>query len=181
MFPHVTLLGSCLYSFEQMTSEEILTDLRRIIRALNLESKRIQKAFGISIPQLLAMNYLIKSPNYQTTTSQLAKALTLNPSTITGIVARLEKRGYVAKLPKQGDKRVTHITLTAAGHGLLQETPMLFHEKLDVRLAKLSEQETTSIREALALLTNLLELGNLDASPMLTVEVDLQGEDPESM
>lgn len=156
-----------------MTSEEILTDIRKIIRALNLESKRIQKEFGISIPQLLCMNHLHHSPTFQANTTELSEALNLNPSTITGIVRRLEKKGYLARLPRREDRRVNNITLTADGARVLEKTPTLFHEKLDQRLSQLSPREVEVIKEGLSLITQMLELTELDAAPMLAVNDNL--------
>lgn len=153
-----------------MNTETILTSLRKIIRALNLESKRIQKEFGISIPQLLCLNYLDKAENFQANTKTLSKALNLNPSTISGIVKRLEKKGYIARLPKGQDKRVTFITLTADGARLLEMTPKLFHEKLDERLASLSDEDQSKVIDGLEIIANLLEVNDLEASPMLMVE-----------
>ena len=37
---------------------EILVKLRKIIRSINLESKKIEKKFGISIPQLMCLQFL---------------------------------------------------------------------------------------------------------------------------
>ncbi len=153
-----------------MTSEEILTSLRKIFRALNLESKRVQKEFGVSIPQILFLNYLYRSPNFQANTKELSQGLSLNPSTVTGIAYRLSHKGYVSRLPKSGDKRVSNIILTATGMKLLESTPKLFHEKLDERLQLLSKAQINQLEEGLYLITSLLEINELDASPMLTIE-----------
>lgn len=156
-----------------MTSEYILISLRKIIRALNIESKRIQKEFGVSIPQLLTLRQLKKSPDYQLTITGLSQSLSLNPSTITGIISRLSNHNLVARLPKQGDKRVSTITLTATGSELLAQTPKLFHEKLDEQLSQLSDHQLETIRAGLTLLTSMLEIGGIEASPLLTVREDL--------
>lgn len=152
-----------------MTSEDILISLRKIIRALNLESKRIEKEFGISIPQLLCLNFLSRSSSFQANVKELSRALNLNPSTITGIIKRLEKKGYLARLPKKLDKRVSYITLTESGAQLLQKTPQLFHEKLDKKLQSLSPDKISQIKDGLQILTEILEVNELDAAPMLTV------------
>ncbi len=160
-----------------MTSDDILISLRKIIRALNIESKRIQKEFGVSIPQLLTLRQLRKSSGYQATVTELSRELNLNPSTITGIVKRLAARNLVARLPKQGDKRVTTVTLTAAGSDLLQQTPKLFHVKLDERMEQLTVEQQEKIREGLSLLTGLLNIGEIDASPLLTIKDNLALDD----
>ena len=156
-----------------MTYEEILSSLRRIIRALNIESKRIQKEFDVSIPQLLCLSYLQKSPGFQANSKEISNALNLNPSTITGIVKRLEKKGYLARLPKGDDKRFTYITLTESGAQLLNKTPKLFHEKLDERLSALSKDEVEKIQNGLDFIIELLGVEEVDAAPILTIGEDI--------
>ncbi|MDZ7777296.1 MAG: MarR family transcriptional regulator [Bacteroidales bacterium] len=91
---------------------EIIIKIRQIVRSINLESKKIQKEYGVSIPQVLCLSYIRDAPNFQTTQKNIRNYLNLNASTVTGIINRLEKKGYIARLPKLGDKRITSITLT---------------------------------------------------------------------
>lgn len=157
-----------------MDYREILTDIRKIIRSINLESKRIQKDFGISIPQLLCLTYLGKEQAYQATHKQLTEALHLNSSTVTGIINRLEKKGLIARLPKQGDRRTTYVALTSAGYKLLKSTPNLLHDKLARNLHKLSAQQIDNIKLSLDLLIDALEIKDIDASPLLMIEEPVQ-------
>ena len=54
-----------------MNYTDILTQIRKIIRSVNLESKRIEKEYGISIPQLLCLNYLNGRDDYKATHKEL--------------------------------------------------------------------------------------------------------------
>ena len=54
-----------------------MSSVRKIVRAVNLESKRIEKNFGISIPQLLTLKYLNESPEYRSTMRNLREVLSL--------------------------------------------------------------------------------------------------------
>ena len=56
---------------------EIMISVRKIVRAINLESKRVEKNFGISIPQLLTLKYLKEKPDYKTTMRSLREFLSL--------------------------------------------------------------------------------------------------------
>ncbi len=40
---------------DRMDYKEILIQIRRIVRSINLESKKIQKDFSVSIPQILCL------------------------------------------------------------------------------------------------------------------------------
>lgn len=153
-----------------MESIEILVSIRKIVRSLNLESKSIQKDFGLSITQLLCLNHLEQSPDYQSTHKHLMELLSLNSSTVTGIVNRLEKKGLVARLPKSTDKRVTFIALTASGLKLLQEAPNVLHERLAKKLATLSDEDQLMVKKALEIVVSAMQIKEIEASPLLISE-----------
>ena len=153
-----------------MDITEVLITIRKIVRSINLESKKIQKEYGVSIPQVLCLNYLHASPNYQSTQGEIRHFLNLNSSTTSGIIDRLETKGFLARLPKQGDKRVVNIALTSKGANLLKNVPPLLHEQLSAKLKLLPEAKLTQIQEGLQILIALLDIGGIDASPMITNE-----------
>jgi DNA-binding MarR family transcriptional regulator len=149
---------------------DVLSSIRRILRAINLESKRIQKEYGISIPQYLTLAYLKKCKDFKSTSSQMKTALNLNASTISGITSRLESKGLVARLPNKTDKRSSFIYLTALGDQLIENIPPLLHEKTSARLQQLSEIEVEQLQSSLQFLINLMGVENIDASPLITPE-----------
>lgn len=154
-----------------MDSTDILINIRKIVRSINLESKRIQKDYGVSIPQVLCLNYLSSCPNQQSTQSEIKSFLNLNSSTASGIVQRLEKKGLIAKLPKSGDKRVTKLILTAYGDQLLRRIPPLMHDRMNTKLQKMNPSEVSEIVELLEKLVLLLQISELDASEAMTDEL----------
>jgi DNA-binding MarR family transcriptional regulator len=161
-----------------MNTTEILIKIRKIVRSINLESKKIQKEYGVSIPQILCLNFLFHSPNYQSTQGEIRKFLNLNSSTVSGIINRLEKKGYLARLPKFGDKRVVNIALTSSGDKLLGQLPSLLHEQLSEKLQKLDEDIIKNIESSLDTLINLLDIQNINALPLLTIEDNLEDDLP---
>ena len=157
-----------------MDNTEILIKIRKIVRSINLESKKIQKEYGVSIPQVLCLNYLHHSANFQATQGELKKFLNLNSSTASGIINRLELKGLIARLPKSGDKRVVNLVLTSNGNNLLQKIPSLLHDRLSDKLQKLDPETFEQIRKSLELLINLLNINEIDASPLITYEDNLE-------
>lgn len=153
-----------------MNYTEILIHIRKIVRSLNLESKRIQKEFGISIPQLLCLEYLAQCKDYKATHKEVAKYLNLNSSTVTGIISRLEKKNLVARLPKSGDRRITYISLTSTGFKLLDSAPNLMHQKLAEKLPDLPDETLKNIDLSLKTLVECLGIDKTDASPLFTIE-----------
>lgn len=154
----------------KMDYTDILINIRKIVRSLNLESKRIQKEHGISIPQLLCLNYLAGREGNLSTVTGISKYLNLNLSTTTGIINRLEKKGYVARLPKKNDRRVTPVALTSRGARLLIDSPELLHEQLSRKLKKLPEEKISQINHSLTVLLSYLNIQDMDASPIITIE-----------
>lgn len=151
-----------------MEYKDILIKIRRIVRSINLESKRVQKDFGVSIPQILCLEYLRQSPGYRATQRAIRDHLNLNSSTVTGIVGRLEKKGFLARLPRSGDKRVMHISLTSAGDELLEKTPDLLQQRLNNKLKRLSVNEIEEIGASLDLLIEMLEIEPSDELPLIS-------------
>lgn len=149
---------------------EILIKLRRIVRSINLESKRVDKELGVSIPQLLCLQFLAEQDEFRANASKLKDFLNLNASTITGIIKRLEKKNLVVKLPKSIDKRITLISLTAKGMELIQNAPITFQQKLSEKLQALPPDKLKTIIEGIDLLTELMEVDKIKASPIITAE-----------
>lgn len=160
-----------------MDTTDILIKIRKLVRSIDIESKKIQKDYGVSIPQVLCLNFLHDSPNYQSTQGEIRRFLNLNPSTVSGIINRLEKKGHLARLPKSGDKRVVKIALTSAGDKLLNTIPALLHEQLSEKLQRLNDDEVKMVESGLETLVKILDIEQLEASPMITMEIELEEED----
>ncbi|MBT8230761.1 MAG: MarR family transcriptional regulator [Bacteroidia bacterium] len=148
---------------------EILVKLRKIIRSINIESKKIQKEFGISIPQLLVLQFLSKQQDYKAFGKDIKNYINLNASTVSGIVHRLEEKGLVARFPNSEDKRGMFVTLTAKGADLLQESPTTLQEKMSKRLKNLSPKQIENLNASIEILTQLMDAEDVDAAPLITL------------
>ncbi len=153
-----------------MEYTEILINIRKILRSLNLESKKIQKEYGVSIPQLMCLDFLGDKENYRSTQGSIARYLNLNSSTMSGIIDRLEIKGFVARLPNPDDKRTVFISLTSKGAKLLDASPQLLHHQLSKKLEKLPKEQIKQINDALYILVQSLNIEEIQASPIITLE-----------
>lgn len=156
-----------------MVYTDILISLRKVLRSINLENKKIEKNYGVSTPQILILNYLKEKSEYQSTATELKKYLNLNASTVTGIISRLESKRLVAKVPNPNDKRVTKITLTVEGVNLLKKLPPALHERFSKQLEKLDKNELEKIKESINMLVKLMGAEDIDASPVLSTKENL--------
>ena len=156
-----------------MKHSEILVKLRKIIRSVNLESKRIEKEHGISIPQLLCLSFLSEKDTFQASHKELKDFLQLNASTVTGIISRLERKGYVARLPKRNDKRIGLIIITASGFNLLEKTPEPLHDQLTIKLNQTSPEKLQKLQDCFDTIIDFLNLESVDAAPIITASTDI--------
>ena len=92
--------------------EEVLTSLRRVIRATDLHSKRLAKISGLTAPQILLLQAMRKLEG--AAIRQLANEVSLSQATVTTILDRLEKRGYKAAACSV-DFMDTFVTVCRAG------------------------------------------------------------------
>jgi len=103
----------------------------------------------------------------------LREVLSLNASTVTGIVSRLESKGYIARLPDPKDKRSTPIVLTSKGSALVKTTNVSLHERISKNLEATSDQEYQNILGSFETIINFLNIEDLDAAPIITGPADI--------
>ncbi|MEO8585855.1 MAG: MarR family transcriptional regulator [Acidobacteriota bacterium] len=95
-------------------------DFMRLIWALDhgLQSlsKRMQRNLGLTGPQRVALRVLGRRPGISA--GDLASILRIHPSTLTGILSRLEERGFVKRTRDPEDGRRARLSLTPRGRAL---------------------------------------------------------------
>jgi len=84
-------------------------------------SKRMQASIGLTGPQRVALRIVGSRPGISA--GSLADILRLHPSTLTGILQRLERRGLVQRTPDPADLRRARLRLTTRGRRLDVSTP----------------------------------------------------------
>lgn len=145
--------------------ENILRALRRIIRAVDLYSRQLSIRHSLTGPQLVCLRQLLQSGAM--TPGQLAREVSLSPATISGILDRLEKRGYLTRTRRPEDKRQVLVELTDAGQALVERTPLPLHERFTRRLAELPEPRQAEIDRVLQQVVGMMEAEEIDAAPLL--------------
>ncbi|HSP92239.1 MAG TPA: MarR family transcriptional regulator [Vicinamibacterales bacterium] len=84
-----------------------------ISHGLQATSKRMEAGQGITGPQRLVVRIVGRLPGLAA--GKLANVLHLHPSTLTGVLRRLEDRGVITRRPGERDRRQARLYLTAAG------------------------------------------------------------------
>jgi len=134
---------------------DILLSLRRIIKSLQDYSQKVSSHFGITGPQLWVVKTIYE--NGGLSLGELSKRMYLNPSTITGVVDRLEKRRYVLRDRSEKDRRVVKVQLTPRGNRLAKRAPKPIQGKMIYGLRKLKEDELFLIYKSVEKLVEIME------------------------
>jgi DNA-binding MarR family transcriptional regulator len=140
--------------------EEIVFQIRRLIQAEEYHTKALNKKYQVSAPQLNCLMALFK--NGPLPPSKIARYILVESSTVTGIIDRLEQKGFVRRVRSSRDRRKIFIELTDSGRMLASYAPPPIQLKLHDGLKKLSHQNLETILEGLHMLTNLLDVGKSD-------------------
>jgi len=155
----------------------IVESLRRIIRAVDLHSRRLTDGHGLTAPQLAAMQELHRSGSLSP--GDLARRIHLSPATVTGILSRLEARGMITRAPSSLDRRRVAAGLTKLGTETLEEAPSLLQDRFRRALAGLQEWEQHQLLASLQRIASMMNADELDASPHL-VTGDMAAPDAEN-
>ena len=145
--------------------EEILRSLRRIIRAVDLYSRRLIAQSGLSGPQLVCLRALERSGSMQT--HHLADAVHLSAATVCGILNRLEQRGLVARTRQSADRRRVVVSLTEAGEDTVNNAPPALHDNFLQKLRALPLEDRKAMQATLTTIVQMMAAGDLDAAPLL--------------
>ncbi len=138
---------------------ETMRSLRRIFKALQNYSHEVSHQYGITGPQLWVLKTVFKNGGLPL--GELSQKMYLHPSTITGVVDRLEKKGYVSRDRDREDRRVVMVQLTPKGKRLAKRAPNPVQGKMSHGLRQMRKEKLESIYEAVQALVEIMEAQNL--------------------
>jgi DNA-binding MarR family transcriptional regulator len=146
----------------------ILRSLRKIIRAIDLYSQKLEDTCGLTAPQLMCLMSITR--NKKLTAIELARRVRISPSSLVGILDRLEQKGLIARERNHSDRREIFIMATKLGAKTASQAPSPLQDNLAVGLKKLPEKKRANIARSLNLIVDLMEAKEIEAAPLLTLE-----------
>ena len=130
--------------------------------ALQTMSKRMAATLEVTGPQRLVLRLLGRQPG--SSAGALADILKLHPSTLTGILRRLEERSLIVRDADPLDRRRAVLRLTAAGTRLNAERAGTIENAIRRALTKVSAAEIATTERVLSLVVRELEVDVGDAT-----------------
>ena len=131
----------------------ILHAIRQIIRTLDVDSRRLASQHQITGPQLACLIPIVDEQRL--TATAIAERVQLSPSTVVGIVDRLEAKQLVQRSRDKQDRRVVHVEATDAARQLLAGTSSPLRSVISRALDRMPDPRKKRLA---ALLDELIEL-----------------------
>ena len=145
----------------------ILYAIRKIVRRIDIDSRKLAAKHQITGPQLIALITVVERGPIGV--AGIAKHIHLSASTMVGILDRLEDKGLVHRRRDTHDRRKVYVSATDAGQMLVAEAPYPLQYSLQEALKRLSEREQKQTATSLERLVRLLGAEEIEAAPVLKI------------
>lgn len=129
---------------------EFMRVLWALDHAMQERSKAMGARLGVTSLQRLTLRLIDEQPGISS--SQIAELLHLDPSTLTGVLQRLERGGLLTRAKDKADGRRAKLQTTAQGHTTLGQHQNTVESV--VRLALTAEKDK-AIRKAIGVIQRL--------------------------
>ena len=107
------------------------------------------KKLGITASQCAVLDYLFNTSEEEITQKDIEKALNLKNPTVTGLLKRLDEKGFVLVVPSNKDKRCQNVFLTEKAYDI-QRRMELDRKKIDKMLTLgMNKKEVAALEKML--------------------------------
>lgn len=128
--------------------DSILRTLRQIVRRMSEHSRRLSKESGLTVPQVLGLRAVAELGESATVVG-VGRAVQMSPPTVSGVMDRLEARGFVRRERGTDDRRRVYLRLTEAGANKVSALPTPLHAAFVDRLQAMGDDERSRIGDVL--------------------------------
>jgi DNA-binding MarR family transcriptional regulator len=170
MKPEKNGLAADISSKKTEVLSQIFDDLRRVFQVIHEYSRRVERATGLTGPQVWAIRVI--SEDQPIKISSLARRMYLHVATVVGIVDRLEARKLVRRVRSDKDRRVVHVELTAQGRELVQNAPQVAQWMLIEGLEDLPDRKLKTIQSGMAMMVKILNAHHLPPQLLMSQEIN---------
>ncbi|MEQ1440113.1 MarR family transcriptional regulator [Fontimonas sp. SYSU GA230001] len=148
-----------------VTIGSLVLDVGRLIRQ---DFRRRAQHLGLTQAQWSAIAQLHREPGL--TQAALAERLEVHPVTVTQLLDRMEKAGWIRRTAHATDRRAQCVHLTESTEPVLAELARLAAQTRERALRGLSEGERRQFEQLLARVKNNLSSADADAQAAMSHE-----------
>ncbi|MEM0986526.1 MAG: MarR family transcriptional regulator [Pseudomonadota bacterium] len=146
-------------------SDDALVAIRQIQRRIEIDTRKLAQAAGLTPSQLLVLQML--NERGQTAIGDIVKSTQLSNATITSLVDKMVDRGLVSRDRGSTDRRRVWLTLQPSGVQALKDAPRLLQDTFGQRFDALEDWEQAMLVSALERVATLIDAEKLDAAPIM--------------
>lgn len=140
--------------FSDSICEDVERSLRNISRSIRMQAYRSARKFGLTGPQLVLLKMIPRDAGISL--GDLARETRLSQATVTGIVERMTRRGFITKRRSETDRRKVLVRRTPKANQLLGKPPTLLQYSFLRSFQQLPRWEQDMILSALHRLEDLM-------------------------
>ena len=129
--------------------------LWNIEHGLQRSSKRMEAALGVTGPQRLVLRIVGRHPDL--TAGELARLLHLHPSTITGILHRLVRKGLLRRERDRHDTRRVRLRIRPAARAFINVSTGTMESVITRALARIPSARVRHAQDVLSAVADALE------------------------
>lgn len=129
--------------------------LTQVIGARDRELTQGLREFGLRVPEWRALAAL--HARKRCTMSELADLATIDRTTLTRTVDRMQDAGWITRIADSEDMRVTRLELTTAGRKLFEKIWPTVERLNELALSGLSSSQIDALRKVLGQMKDNLE------------------------
>jgi len=132
-------------------AESVTQALLEIVPRLNRWAEAsVSRAAGEERLSLRQLSALTMIESEQTTLGDVARRLMVTPAVVTGLIDRLERRGYVRRVNSTDDRRRVLLALTDEGRAAAESVSSSLREEMASALGSFSTSELEQLDRSLA-------------------------------
>lgn len=143
----------------EQATQELMEHLFFLHKTLHRDSQKMEAdslTNGVTIPQRIVLGALIRTGSLSL--KELSQKIGLSHSTVSGIVDRLERKGFVERFQDPQDRRFTKITVSPEVKDFFQhKLQHLLFTSIVNAFKNATPEEQEKVVEGLSLLRRLME------------------------
>lgn len=147
--------------------EELFVSIRKIIRAIDIRSRKLSKEAGVTGPQLIILQELGRVKGI--TAKEVSTNVNLSQATVTNILDRLESKGFIKRIRSESDRRRVALFLTDEGKESLYSAPQPIEESFIEKFSALKEWEQFLLLSSVERVAEMMGASEIDAAPVLNL------------
>lgn len=137
----------------QECAQQVLRLIPQFSRWVTAQVEQDQIGGDLSLRQLTVLYYIREQTP---TLGYIAKELMVTPAVVTGIVDRLERRGFVRRTADADDRRVVRLSLTDSGRAVSIDAERTLVGIVATQLDHFPPDDLASLQHAVGLLQRVL-------------------------